>query len=418
MNLDFSQVTAILGLLLIGAATLSGVSSRSVLSVTVLSLAAGVLLAAFGAVEIEPDSEWLVVLIELVLLLTLFTDGMTVESELVKKHWHPAARALVIAMPLNAAMLGLVAKLLFGEITWAEALLIGFALSPTDPVVTSSVVASPKVPRGVRHTLNLESGLNDGLALPFVLFFLVLSTGEGGVGSAVGELTLETVLGVVIGGALAFAAGKALDRLPEAAFNHRYEALYALGLGSACYGVTELLHGNGLIGAFVGGGALAFARHEVPEVFLRFNENLSTVLQVIAFAVFGALIVAIGFGGSTLALIAFIFLAIVVIRPLSVLISFIGIDLAPPEKLFIAWFGPKGVASMLFALLILDSTAPDRTLVFEIAAFTIIASIVVHGLTDTVGSHWIERQLGGAVEDDENDEEAYDEREEAVRSTV
>ena len=399
MDLSFPEGTAIIGLLLVGAAIASGVSERTVLSIAVLSLGAGLLLAWTGVVTIAPGGHGLVVLVELVLLLTLFSDGLIAEGELIREHWHPAVRALVIAMPLNAVALGAIAHLLFPELSWPECFLLGFALSPTDPVVTSSVVASPKVPRLVRHTLNLESGLNDGLALPFVLFFLTFTgVAAGSATGSIGSLAVETVLGVVIAGALAYAAGKGLNRLPEWTLAHRYEALFALGLALACFGVTDLLHGNGLVGAFVGGVAFTVARHDVPEVFLRFNENVSAVMQVIVFAVFGALIVATGSGGDTAALIAFIALSIFVVRPLSVLIAFIGIDLRPPEKLFIAWFGPKGVASMLFALLILNSTAPDRTLVFEIASFTILASIVLHGLTDTIGAGWIERRLGAEQE--------------------
>lgn len=288
---------------------------------------------------------------------------------------------------------------MFPALSWPEAFLFGFALSPTDPVVTSSVVASPRVPARVRHTLNLESGLNDGLALPFVLFFLTFSGDPAGsaAGSA-GTLALETLIGLAVGAALAWTAGMALDRLPSWALADRFEALYALGLGLLAFGAADLLHGNGLIAAFAAGMVFAVARHEVPELFHHFNESLSTVLQLVAFAVFGALIVATDWNGSLAALIALIAFALFVARPASVLIAFVGVRLTLPEKLFIAWFGPKGIASMLFALFILNSSAPDRTLVFDIAAFTILASIVAHGLTDTVAGAWIERRMGDGPE--------------------
>jgi len=125
-------------------------------------------------------------------------------------------RALAVAIPLNAALLAGTAKALFGELSWVEAFLVGFVLSPTDPVTSSSVVTSAKVPVRVRNILNLESGLNDGLALPFVLLFLELSTGEAGsVLEATGSLGLETVLGLAAGVVLALAAGGLLGRLPD-----------------------------------------------------------------------------------------------------------------------------------------------------------------------------------------------------------
>jgi NhaP-type Na+/H+ or K+/H+ antiporter len=298
-------------------------------------------------------------------------------------------------MPLTLLILALVGKALFPELTWAEAFLLGAVLSPTDPVVTSAVVASKRVPRIVRHTLNLESGLNDGLALPFVLFFLALSTGGEALGEAA-ELVGEAVVGAAIGVALAVIAGRLLSRLPGGSMEPKYEGAYALGLGLAAFGLADFTWGNGLIAAFVAGIGLAATRHEMPTTFQEFNESVSAVFQIATFFVFGALVVATGWNGSVWPILVFIAAALLVARPAAVLISFIGVDMARPNKLFIAWFGPKGVASMLFALLVLSSTAADRTLVFDVASFVILASILAHGLTDTVGARWIERRLGVA----------------------
>lgn len=398
MAISFETALATVGLLLVAVATLSGLSHRSVLSTTVLAVGAGMALSLFGVIEVDPEAEALIVVTELVLLVTLFSDGLLVEQSFLRKHWHAPVRALLLAMPINAVLLALASKLLFGEITWAEAFLLGFVLSPTDPVITSSVVSSANVPAQTRNTLNLESGLNDGLALPFVLLFLALSTEpSGGVAGEAGSLALESLVGLGAGAALAFAAGKLLDRLPEDAITRKFEGLYALGLGLAAFGVTELLHGNGLIAAFVAGVVLAITRHEIPDVFHHFSEDVGGVLQIVVFALFGALVIETGFEYGVLQLVVFVVLALVVVRPAAVLLAFIGVQMSRPEKLFIAWFGPKGIASMLFALFVLHSTAADRTLIFDVAAFTILASIVAHGLTDTVGARWIERRLARAA---------------------
>ncbi len=306
-------------------------------------------------------------------------------------------------MPVTLVLLALAAKLLFPALTWAEAFLLGAVLSPTDPVVTSAVVTSARVPRVIRHTLNLESGLNDGLALPVVLFFLVLATHTGGPAVEAAQLAGEALVGAAIGVGLAFVGGRVLDFLPGGGITAKYEGIYALGIGLAAFGLAEETFGNGLIAAFVAGIALAVLRHEIPEAFSHFNETVSAAFQVITFVVFGALIVATGWDGSTLALFAFIAFALLVARPAAVWASFVGVDLPRPHKLFIAWFGPKGVASMLFALFVLSSTAEDRTLVFDIASFTVLASILAHGLTDTVGANWIERRLAGSGDLDEHD---------------
>lgn len=400
MDIGFAEALLLLGLLLTVAAALSGWLHGTVLSISVLSVAAGALLALTGLVAADPQAEVIVLLVQLALVLTLFSDGLFVEGELLRRHWGPATRALVLAMPITLVLLALAARLLFPELTWAEAFLLAAVLTPTDPVVTSAVVTATRVPAVVRHTLNLESGLNDGLALPFVLFFLV-ATGPGGDPAGEGaKLAGEALVGGVIGVGLALVAGALLPHLPGGAMTRRYEGIYALGLGFVAFGLADATYGNGLIAAFVAGIALGFRRHEITETFRRFNEDVSAIFQVATFFVFGALIVATGWSGSTPALLAFIAFALLVARPAAVLVSFVGLRMPPAQKLFIAWFGPKGVASMLFALFVLESQDPNRTLVFDVASFVILSSIVAHGLTDTVGARWIERRVGRSAGED------------------
>jgi NhaP-type Na+/H+ or K+/H+ antiporter len=392
MDIGFAEAVLIVGLILALTAYLSGLFHGTVLSISVLSVLAGIVLAKGGVLEASPGADSVVFLVEIALLLTLFADGLYAERELLRREWHAPARALVIAMPITLLLLALAAKSLFGELTWPEAFLLGAVLSPTDPVVTSTVVTSRNVPRLIRHTLNLESGLNDGLALPLVLFFLVLATHEGGALSEGGQLLGEVAVGGAIGIAVAVVGGWSLSRAPGGSIVRKYEGVYGLGLAFFSFGLAEVAYGNGLIAAFVAGMALAAGRIELPETFGRFNETVSGAFQVMTFVVFGALIVATGwFDGSNLALGAFIVFALVVARPAAVLLSFIGISLPRSQKLFIAWFGPKGVASMLFALLVVNSSDANRTLVFDIAGFVILSSILAHGLTDTVGANWLQR---------------------------
>jgi sodium/hydrogen antiporter len=168
---------------------------------------------------------------------------------------------------------------------------------------------------------------------------------------------------------------------------------FAVGFSLIAYGLAEVTFGNGLIAAFVCGIALGASAHEVPDAFAEFAENVSTIAQVLTFFVFGALIVGVGYGASIPALVGFIAFAGLIARPAAILISFVREKLPMPQKLFIAWFGPKGVASMLFALYVLDSTVDERSLIFAVAAFAILASITAHGLTDTVGASWVERRI-------------------------
>jgi NhaP-type Na+/H+ or K+/H+ antiporter len=393
MDVGFGTALLLAGGLLAVAAALSGLMRGTVLSISVLSVAAGLILAETGAIHIDGTDSAVVHLFLLALIVTLFSDGLLVERELLVVHWGPVVRALLIAMPLTLAFLALAAKVLFSELSWAEAFLLGAVLSATDPVITSAVVTSKRVPASVRHALNLESGLNDGLALPFVLFFIILASPGGDAGSEAAKLVGEAAFGAVVGLLLGQAAGRLTHHLPGGGIVRRYEGIYALGIGLFAYGIADVTIGNGLIAAFVCGISLAAAEHDIADDFVVFSENVSSILQVLTFFAFGGLIVATGYHGSIPLLIAFIAFALLVARPVAITLSFVRVDLARPYRAFIAWFGPKGVAGILFAELVLNSDVGQADVIFEIAAYMILASILIHGLTDTVGAKWIEGRL-------------------------
>jgi NhaP-type Na+/H+ or K+/H+ antiporter len=144
---------------------------------------------------------------------------------------------------------------------------------------------------------------------------------------------------------------------------------------------------------------LAAAEHEIPDTFVMFSENVSAIFQVLTFFAFGAIIVATGYDESIWALAGFIAFALLVARPAALTASLAGTGLPRSQKAFMAWFGPKAVASMLFALFVLDSDVGNATLIFDVAAFVVVSSIVAHGLTDTVGARWIERRMRSAEEE-------------------
>ena len=393
MDVGFGDALLISGALLAVAAALSGVMRGTVLSISVLSVTAGLILAETGAIHVDGSDTAVVNLFLLALIVTLFSDGLLVERELLVLHWGPVARALVFAMPLTLVLLALAAKLLFSELGWAEAFLLGSVLCATDPVVTSAVVTSQRVPAPVRHALNLESGLNDGLALPFVLFFIILASPTGDAGSEAAKLLGEAVFGAALGVILGLGAGRLTRHLPGGGIVRRYEGIYALGVGLLAYGLADITVGNGLIATFVCGISLGIAKHDIADDFVVIAENVSSILQVLTFLAFGGLIVAAGFHGSVPMLIAFIAFALLIARPVAISLSFLRVGMPSEQRAFIAWFGPKGVAGILFAELVLNSAARNANLIFETTAFVILASILVHGLTDTVGANWIERRM-------------------------
>jgi len=393
MEIGFGDALLVVGLLLTVAAALSGVMRGTVLSISILGVTLGIVLALADVVTVHASDASVVNVITVALLLTLFADGLIVEGELLGRHWGPPARALAVAMPITLLLLAVGAHTLFTRLSWAEAFLLGAVLAPTDPVVTSAVVTSQRVPAVVRHTLNLESGLNDGLALPFVLFFLAVATPGIAAGGEGAKVLGEAAFGAVLGVALGVAGGRLHHHLPGGGITRRYEGLYAVGIGLAAYGVAEVTFGNGLIAAFVTGIVLGAAEHDIPRNFVDFSENVSAVFQVVTFFIFGALIVATGYHQSIWRLVVFVPFALLVARPAAVLVSMAGTRLPRPQRLFISWFGPKGVASVLFALLVLDRGVEHGRLIFDVAAFVVLSSILAHGLTDTVGSRWIQRRM-------------------------
>jgi NhaP-type Na+/H+ or K+/H+ antiporter len=398
MDVGFGEALLFSGALLAVAGALSGLMRGTVLSISVLSVAAGLILAEADAIHVQADDTAVVHLFLLALIVTLLSDGLFVERELLVMHWGPVVRALAIAMPLTLVLLALAAKVLFSELSWSEAFLLGSVLSATDPVVTSAVVTSQRVPAAVRHALNLESGLNDGLALPFVLFFIILASPGGNAGHEAVKLFGEAAFGALIGVVLGQLAGRLTHHLPGGGIVRRYEGIYALGVGLLAYGVADVTFGNGLIAAFVAGISLGVAEHDIADDFVVFSENVSSILQVLTFFAFGALIVSTGYHGSVPLLIAFIAFALLVARPVAISLSFVRVNLPAPHQAFIAWFGPKGVAGMLFAVLVLNSDVGDGGLIFETAAFVILASILAHGFTDTLGATWIERRIEADAE--------------------
>ena len=405
MDPAFPEIVLVIGVLLLVTSALSGLARGTILSVSVLAVLAGIVLDAAGAVDVTPGDPGVTAVVELALIFTLFSDGMIVERELLVGHRAPAARALAIAMPLTAVFVGVAAKLLFPELDWVEAFLIGAIVAPTDPVITSSVVAARGVPAELRHTLNLESGLNDGLALPFVLVLIAISAGEGSAGIEAAHLIGEAFAGLLIGIAVAALASRAAEDISRLEVDGKFQGVYALGIGLVAYGISEMTIGNGFIATFAAGITLGVTEHSTSNSFQEFNESLSSVLQTVTLFLFGALIVEGGMPSPVLAGVALAVFTLAVGRPGAVMVAMVRSEMPRVHRAFLAWFGPKGVASMLFALFVLESDVPDRGEIFQIVSVIILASILAHGLTDTVGARWINRRLS-----EESDEEREPDR--------
>ena len=349
-----------------------------------VSVLVGFLLGAggLGVVDLHPGSGGVSALATIALVVILFRDGVEVELEMLRRAWHLPLRKLVLAMPITCVLVACATKVLT-DLGWTESFLLGALLSPTDPVLSSSVVTNRRVPRLVRHSLNLESGLNDGLALPAVLAFAAALDPD-----KAGFVWWRFVLqDVSVGFATGIVVGLVAARLVP-----RREPLLALVAAFAAYGLAVLPpHGNGLIAAFVCAITLGVRRHDILPRFEERAEGVMRLVKIGVFLEFGSLLTLDGLFGDGLAAVAIAAFTLLLARPIAVFTALAGTRTDLATRAFMSWFGPKGVATMTFALLVLSEGIAAGDRVFGIASLAVLISIVAHGVTDRPGSEWMAR---------------------------
>jgi NhaP-type Na+/H+ or K+/H+ antiporter len=364
------------------AVLVSSLAGRSILSTAVLFLVAGFALGpgGLGVVDVGAESPIVATLAELALFAVLFTDGMRVGWADLRSAWRLPGRALGWGLPLTLVVTAVLAHYVAG-LDWPEALLIGAILAPTDPVFAAALVGNDKVPARLRHLLNVESGINDGLALPFVVLFLAVAAGSDNLHP--GELGLELGIGLAIGVLLPLAA-ILLERTRLFSASTQYEPLNAVAIGLLVLAVGKVTHGNLFLAAFAAGITVATFGPRQRESFEHFGELVAELLKLAALLVFGALIsleflAEIPWTGWIFAV-----LALVVARPVALWLSFLGSKLNLREQAAAMWFGPKGFASVVYGLLVLESGIPAADQVFHLVALTIVLSILAHSSTDVL----------------------------------
>jgi NhaP-type Na+/H+ or K+/H+ antiporter len=378
---------------LVAAVLLSKLASRSIISTSVLFLAAG-FFAGDGMLNItsfHPSNPVIQRVAELALFSVLFTDGMRIGVRQLAGAWRLPGRALLYGMPLTLIGTVLIAKYLT-HFSWLEALLVGAVLAPTDPVFAAALVGRQEVPRRLRHLLNVESGLNDGLALPIVLTALMLM----GV-SHTSEIAMlvEVLLGILLGiGIPWIVLWLESSRLFEA---HKiYEPILAFSIALLTYAVASVIHGNLFLAAFFGGVAVASLSDEAKEEFHHFGEIVSELLKLAALFLFGSLISPTFFLEFGLGDYVFVLLVLVMVRPIAIGIALYRSELYWKERFAAAWFGPKGFASVVYGLLVLKSGVSGAEHLFHLIAIVIAISIIAHSSTDVFIADSLQKEAPGS----------------------
>lgn len=378
----------VFALTLVVAVMVSGLAHRSIVSTTVVFLIAGVLVGPVsGLADLAPDAPLVATTTRLALFTVLFVDGSGVPVRRLRAAWRLPVRALAVGLPLTVILGAVASKPLLG-IGWSEAVLVAAVLAPTDPVFAASIIGRDEVPPRVRHLLNVESGLNDGLVLPVVIVALeVASDAPVHVGNLLAEVTVGLAVGVGVPVVLV-AIGRAL----RVDVVHEYVALQAVAVGAVVYTSTEVLGGNLFIAAFVAGITVASRADDIVGPFRAAWEPAEELLKLLAVFLFGMVLERELFAAMTWRSWLLVAVLLLTVRPMALGVAMIGSHIGRPELLAAAWFGPKGFASVVYGLLVLGSAVDHVALDFGVIAATIGLSMLLHSSTDVPIAQWFERR--------------------------
>jgi sodium/hydrogen antiporter len=377
---------AIVAALIFAWGTLSARLERSDVTAPIAFVVAGVLLthAPLAPLGYTPPPETVKVLAEFTLVLVLFSDASRVGLRELRHDMGPCVRLLAVGLPLTIGLGTVLALAMFTGINGWLALVIGAALAPTDAALGAAMMINPAVPARIRRLINVESGLNDGIATPFVLIALAGAATDEHVASirpaeAVGELALGVLIGVVVGGVGGYLVKTARDR---GWGDEGFAGPAVLALAVCAYACSLALHGNGFIAAFVGGLAYGAASGRGGRRLIPFVEEAGGLVSLLVWLAFGAIAVVPALRGLTWQTVVYAVLSLTVIRMAPVALALAGSGLGRAAVAFIGWFGPRGLASVVFALLALDDLGEsDAAPAVKVITVTILLSVLLHGAT-------------------------------------
>ncbi len=332
-------------------------------------------------VEIGLQSEGLREMAELTLAVVLFSDAARVNVRELRRDAGLPLRLLLVGLPITIALGTVIAHLMFPSLSWWVCAVIGAAVAPTDAALGAAIIEDERVPERIRRVLNVESGLNDGIATPFVKCFLVAAV----VGTALeteseGSALLALLIGVGAGVAIGFGSAWLLHRAQVANWSaSAYRPVGVAATALLAYSAVVEMNGNGFVGAFVAGLAFGAATRDNLDETLEFTHDVAELASLVVWFMFGAVMLP-ALAHAEWQDFAFALLALTVVRMAPVALVLIGAKLDLATVGVIGWFGPRGLASVVFALLAVETLAPDDAVrVATIITATVLSSVVLHG---------------------------------------
>ena len=391
---------AIVAASLVAFALVSRRLARTPLTGPMVFMAVGLLFGpeVLDLVAIPDGTEVVSLLLEATLVVVLFTDAGAITSS----RWREAAaipgRLLGLGLPLALAFGWMLALLLLGELAVWEAAVLATMLIPTDAALGKAVVSNPRVPERIRQGLNVESGLNDGIALPvFVVFLEAARTAEASLtpGDFVEELVPEIGVAVVVGAAVGWVGAVAVQRASRAEWAAGYWLQIAfVAIAVLAFALADPLGGSGFIAAWVAGLAFGRVRRRSEDDLHQFAEETGDALTMLSFLVFG---LALGpvLADVTWEMAVYAALSLVLVRVVAVALSLLGSGLEPVSVLYLGWFGPRGLATLILTLVVVDTTElAGGSTIAGVALLTVGLSVLAHGATSWWGSNayadWVE----------------------------
>jgi sodium/hydrogen antiporter len=377
----FTSTLALVGAVIIIAALLSGLIERSGLPQVAVFLALGALLGPVGLslLNVKLDSEILRVVATLSLMLVLFTDAVSLDIKEVRQHTSLALRVLGPGTILSAILIAIIGKYLL-ELSWPSATILGAALASTDPVMLRGFLRRREVPAATRQALRLESGLNDAVLLPIVFIAMAFLSQQEFTGRDWGRMAINMfLLGPGAGIAVGLISVAVMDLIRRRIGIRRdYESLYSLGVAFAAYSAAEAVHGSGFLAAFSAGLVIAIVDVELCDCFLEYGETTAEMALLFTFVLFGTSLIWTGLTILNLKTLLFVIAALLV-RPIAFFFSLARSNINKRECLLIAWFGPRGLSSLLLILLPVFAGIPGSDQLFSICCAVVLFSVVLHG---------------------------------------
>jgi NhaP-type Na+/H+ or K+/H+ antiporter len=382
------QDLAILALFILVYSSVAGRVERTWVSGPIVFTIFGLLIGPVGLdlMSFKADGETIRTLAELTLAMVLFTDAAAADLAVLKRTEALPARLLLIGLPLTILLGFGVGVILFDKLSLFEVALLATMLAPTDAALGKAVVTNEAVPDAVRQGLNVESGLNDGICVPILFVFLALATGKGGEGGpwqlAMVLVAEEIGIGLAVGLVLTAMAALLLKFAKgQKWLTHTWIQIPVVALAFGCFGVAQFLGGSGFIAAFSGGLLFGGLAKQHREEFLRAAEGSGDTLALITWVIFGSAVLGQAVSYFSWLDLLYAVLSLTIIRMLPVFLSLTGMGVSAEGKLFIGWFGPRGLASIVFGVIVLNANLPNSGPIAMTVVCTIMLSILTHGVT-------------------------------------